>query len=316
MKRIIFLVFFCLTFKGVAQDMQVADSLQSGYVKYTYKRQVSPFSQEYVDAPAFLNFNSNETVYVTGRFGMEEKHNTGELASDSAGIGYAGPTSSEKGYMVYRNFITKEVNYNQLKLASFPPYVVKDNWVEIKWELSEKTKVIAGYNVKKATAVFRGTKYTVWYTDSIPLPYGPLKLFGLPGVILEATVHNVGVNGRDATFKAFEVCYPCSNNQKIEAPVEDVVKTIEEEVLFRDNFQYYFVTESNKKFKPFGGEMFLSELPSERAILNKRKESHEKVYEWETKDTKRVLPGIDYKSLLDPNKKEGKDLTLPDFSKF
>lgn len=313
MKKTIALFFALIAAGAYAQETNRSDTLQSGYVKYAYKGYTSPFTTTLTDFSAFLNFNSNESVFVTGRFGMAEKHNTGELMADENAIAVTGPSSSEKGQMIYRNFLTKEIAYNEFKLAGFPPYVVKDNWVEMKWELLDKTKVIAGYTAKKAETTFRGTKYTVWYTDSIALPYGPLKLFGLPGIILESTTHDV--NNRDVTFTAYEVCYPCKNNQKVEAPVEEMVKTIEEEVLFRDNFQYYFVTESNKKMKTFG-KMYLSELPSERKVYEKRKMRGERVYEWETKDTKRVLPGIDYKSLLDPNRNQKKPVPDYQFNKY
>lgn len=54
----------------------------------------------------------------------------------------------------------------------------------IKWELSNETKVENDYNLKKATATFRGRNYTAWYTLDIPVNVGPWKLHGLPGAIV------------------------------------------------------------------------------------------------------------------------------------
>lgn len=55
-----------------------------------------------------------------------------------------------------------------------------------KWELSDSTKVVCGYTCHKAVADFRGREWIVWYAPELPLSYGPWKLFGLPGLILEA----------------------------------------------------------------------------------------------------------------------------------
>ncbi len=38
----------------------------------------------------------------------------------------------------------------------------------------------------KATALFRGRNFEVWYTTRIPVSYGPWLLWGLPGLIIEA----------------------------------------------------------------------------------------------------------------------------------
>lgn len=313
MKEITNFFFTLIAAVAYSQEKNISDTLQSGYVKYTYKGYESPFSEKPTDFNAYLNFNGNESLFVTGRVGMKEKQNAGMLTADPNSVGYVAPSSSEKGRMIYRNFITKEIKYNEFKLAVFPPYVVNDNWVDMQWDLLGGSKRIAGFTAKKATTTFRGTKYTAWYTESIALPYGPMKLFGLPGIILELTTHDIG--NSDVTFTAYEVCYPCGNIQKIEAPVEEVVKTIEEEVLFRDNFRYYFVTETNAKFGG-GKRLYLDELPSEKKVLDKRKLMPEKVYEWETKDTKRVLPGIDYKSLLDPNRNQKKPVPDYQFNKY
>ena len=47
-------------------------------------------------------------------------------------------------------------------------------------------KEIGDFKCFKASCNFRGRDYTAWFTLEIPLPYGPWKLQGLPGLILEA----------------------------------------------------------------------------------------------------------------------------------
>lgn len=54
------------------------------------------------------------------------------------------------------------------------------------WEIGEGTKEIAGYACQAAHLNFAGREWKVWYTEEIPLPYGPWKLVGLPGLVLAA----------------------------------------------------------------------------------------------------------------------------------
>jgi GLPGLI family protein len=64
---------------------------------------------------------------------------------------------------------------------------VKDVARNIKWEIINETKQINSFVCHKAIGNLRGRTYTVWFTLDIPVSFGPWKLNGLPGLILEAT---------------------------------------------------------------------------------------------------------------------------------
>lgn len=55
-----------------------------------------------------------------------------------------------------------------------------------KWTLSEGEKTICGYRCRKAECEYGGRKWIAWYSQDIPASYGPWKLSGLLGLILEA----------------------------------------------------------------------------------------------------------------------------------
>lgn len=65
-------------------------------------------------------------------------------------------------------------------------FLIKDNYTELDWDISTETKTMAGFLCTKATTTFRGRQWIAWFTIDIPLPFGPWKLHGLPGLILEA----------------------------------------------------------------------------------------------------------------------------------
>lgn len=54
------------------------------------------------------------------------------------------------------------------------------------WEIKKETKEILGYQCQLATCNFRGRIWEAWFTPEIPVKEGPWKLFGLPGLVLEA----------------------------------------------------------------------------------------------------------------------------------
>lgn len=77
------------------------------------------------------------------------------------------------------------------KLATVERIGIKEFLLEgklpvIDWKVTTTTKKILDYTCQQATGKFGGRTYTVWFTTDIPVQYGPWKLNGLPGLILEA----------------------------------------------------------------------------------------------------------------------------------
>lgn len=75
--------------------------------------------------------------------------------------------------------------------AGMEQYIMEEPFENIEWTLVEdSTKNVLGYDCIMATADYHGRKWTAWFTPEIPMPAGPWKLAGLPGLILEADADN------------------------------------------------------------------------------------------------------------------------------
>lgn len=62
-------------------------------------------------------------------------------------------------------------------------YEYKERTPVIDWNILPEDSVINGLPCGKATCHFRGRDYVAWYLKDVPLPYGPYRFNGLPGLI-------------------------------------------------------------------------------------------------------------------------------------
>lgn len=103
----------------------------------------------------------------------------------------------------------------------------------IDWEIGESTVSIMGYECVEATANYHGRKWKAWFTPEIPVPAGPWKLRGLPGLILRAESDNdvsFVANGLQQTDRVISPIYSKENYQRT-----DRKKALADEEYFRNN---------------------------------------------------------------------------------
>ncbi len=155
-----------------------------------------------------IAFSQKKAIIVTYNYSNDYYSNKEFLYASNANAVYVKPSINKN----FENEIIEDGNNNftlplsQIKTASishfmnvssdailsytvdleFNRFLVDDKTFSIKWKVEpNENKKIAGYDCFKATTSFRGRKYIAFFTDKIPVRFGPFKFKGLPGLILE-----------------------------------------------------------------------------------------------------------------------------------
>ncbi len=71
-------------------------------------------------------------------------------------------------------------------MLGYKDYRIESSLPTIEWAMSSDTRKIGNFICQKATCNFGGRNYTAWFAPDLAFSYGPWKLGGLPGLILEA----------------------------------------------------------------------------------------------------------------------------------
>ena len=80
------------------------------------------------------------------------------------------------------------VTYKQKSIWG-SPINFKDSIATIQWKISNESRIIAGFNCRKATGKIMDSVYVfAFYTDEITISGGPCSINGLPGMILGVTI--------------------------------------------------------------------------------------------------------------------------------
>lgn len=185
---------------------------QKGIVYYGQINALDIGNAKGSDSNAYMIFDKGQSYYVTAKDSLEkaEKLNKETIFENDEGSSksiHLGMKVSKQGDQVVYNIAKKTMWSNLLYRTQV---YVKEVAPKMNWKIEKETKKIGQFNCKKATTYFRGRNYTAWFSPEIAVPFGPWKLNGLPGLILEAYDRNKFISWY---FKSVE--YPTINKENV-----------------------------------------------------------------------------------------------------
>lgn len=155
------------------------DSTTKEVMQLAYSKDYSLFaSYTYEHDDSLINANINRQLQqqIADQQG-EDKY---ALTLNSSGMQNTGSKTA-----FFTNAKGAQVTYELKEIAS-RIFAIKDPAQNIDWKILDSTKNIGGYICQQAVGNSHGRKYTAWFTTDLPYRFGPRRLNGLPGMILEA----------------------------------------------------------------------------------------------------------------------------------
>ncbi len=193
---ILFCLFAISTLGATAQHPDTAQVVV--HYKFTHLRDTTDRSNPDRDNWVLL---IGKTASAYRRYSTQVQQDIARQTKQTPAI-----TATRPSALVYYQF------FREKKLARRDPilftnFVVSEALPVINWHISGETASFGSLHCQKATCHFMGRDYIAWFCPDLPVPAGPWKLNGLPGVIVEAC----------DTKK--EVCFMFDGIERIETPV-------------------------------------------------------------------------------------------------
>ncbi|TXF91471.1 GLPGLI family protein [Neolewinella aurantiaca] len=178
-------------------------------MRATYLIESTTTLSEYHNGKGELYFNAGKSLFIHASW-------PGASGYDSSEGKYRRVIGDKEGMPVFTDRKSNIQVYKSIYLAQKKtPWIFEDTIPRINWSITNNEKVISGHSVLHATGAYGDRIYDAWYSPEIPVPFGPYRLGGLPGLILEAKSRDGVVNFEFAGFTANVTEHP-----DLKAPVE------------------------------------------------------------------------------------------------
>lgn len=190
MKTVRFVVILFLWATAIVNSY--SQQANSGKITYEFVLNLNGIP---LNRSALLLFNKQQSIFYHSRgvgFVMVDKFgNQGDMnmsvttVNDNSGqAALDGYMLDEEGNTYYLDYAAQTFTNREIILVS--PHIYQEPRPQLNWQILPENKTINNLQCTKAQATFRGRTYTAWFSPEIAIPYGPWKLQGLPGLILEA----------------------------------------------------------------------------------------------------------------------------------
>ncbi len=211
-----------------------------------------------------LYFSNEKSIYFSNRGKkqvalsdmdgkpLDSKKLLVDIENKKPGVGIYMRYIDQEGNLVYMDWRKDSLIFREI-LYHNPLIVVEPHLPKLNWNITNVSKKIGKFDCTKAMVTFRGRKYEAWFTAEIPVPSGPWKLHGLPGLILEA-------NDSSMTFiyKFHSIEIPAQHSEEIiVSPKIGTVVSLSEYDKTRNEILENYVRKVNSTVTPRGGSRYM-----------------------------------------------------------
>lgn len=132
-----------------------------------------------LDGRNTLHFNQEVGLFIHNDYPKENEY-------EDIGNTVRFVKGDPEGLPVFLNLKERHLYYKSNYGSANELFIFKEELPDIAWDIRQETRKIGNLLCTKAIGNFGGRTYEVWFTPEIPVSLGPYKLWGLPGLILEA----------------------------------------------------------------------------------------------------------------------------------
>jgi len=212
MKQTLALIFLFSIFLNDFSLFAQGSKDNGGKITYTVSMNYKNGVPKYYEGNLFFDDRTSIFVYDKNTNQGEVKEERYDGAQNIRVIS-KGRVTDNIGLIVYSDFVQgKMIERNMIQGR---PFVISDTLRNIAWTLENGTKEIEGIKCQNARGTVHGREYEAWFATSIPLSYGPWKLQGLPGLIMQA----YSIDG-EINFEVKSIKQPSQEDYPMTAPTD------------------------------------------------------------------------------------------------
>lgn len=155
---------------------------------YLIEYQVNYNSDKFIEKTAELIYDAqaNKSYFIEHQKSNKSVNSTesidyGKKTTESILVG-----SKSEFKINYIDFDKGKLYSNETITFNDQNFKVHEDAAKLNWNTNFKeTREISKFICNKATINYRGRHYIAWFTTDLPIPAGPWKFRGLPGLIIE-----------------------------------------------------------------------------------------------------------------------------------
>ena len=148
-------------------------------ITYELSFQIDSLDQSSVDTE-YMYLDVDDKVSV---FRSQTTHLKDSILSSKNPRALFGIQKSKFRYKIYKDRKNDELIF-LYDFTTFK-YKTENKLPQLVWKIENSKKNIMGYETTLARTHFKGRDYEAWFAPNLPIPEGPYKFNGLPGMILE-----------------------------------------------------------------------------------------------------------------------------------